>query len=360
MSAFPGAQRSGLPARATSFAAENPLLVVALLAGSIIVFAGVALLIRRLRRTPGEQFRRALADLEEVTVLMHPNPDPDAMAAALGTAHLAESAGADATLRYPGQIRHQENRAFRTVLEMDAKDVESADELEEEVVLVDHNEPRGFRGSERVEAYAVVDHHPGGGSGREHTDVRPEYGACATIIAEYTDELGLEPRDPESGNGAGEDDLPAPIATGLLYGILADTNRLTRGCSPAEFAASAYLYDGVDEDSLDRIANPAVDAEVLDTKARAITALEGVSAVVVYGDKDEMIHLSGRSRDDRVHMGEALSAVVEDIPMADAGGHARMGGGQLSVPHMEGLREGSGLSREELNERIFEALSGEV
>jgi hypothetical protein len=59
-------------------------------------------------------------------------------------------------------------------------------------------------------------------------------------------------------------------------------------------------------------------------------------------------------------MGEALEAVVEDIPMAEAGGHARMGGGQLSIPHMQGLREDSGLSRAEFKERVFEALSGEV
>jgi hypothetical protein len=37
-----------------------------------------------------------------------------------------------------------------------------------------------------------------------------------------------------------------------------------------------------------------------------------------------------------------------------------MGGGQLSIPHMQGLREDSGLSRAEFKERVFEALSGEV
>jgi len=391
MSLVQGAQESGLSARVSSFASESPLLAAAVVAAAILVLLGAGLLIRWFRRTPGERFRHVLAEAEAVTVLMHPNPDPDAMAAALGTAHVAESAGTEATLRYSGQIRHQENRAFRTVLGVEAEAIESAEDLGGEVVLVDHNEPRGFRGSEAITPYAVVDHHPGGGSGREHTDIRPEYGACATIIAEYAEELGLEPGAlAAEENGDAESALPAPIATGLLYGILADTSHLTRGCSPAEFDASAYLYHGVDEDDLDRIANPPVDAEVLDTKARAITArrlrapfavadvgsvsnldaipqaadellgLEGVSAVVVYGDKDETLHLSGRSRDDRVHMGEALEAVVADIPMADAGGHARMGGGQLSIPHMEGLREESGIARDELEERIFGALSGEV
>ncbi len=61
-----------------------------------------------------------------------------------------------------------------------------------------------------------------------------------------------------------------------------------------------------------------------------------MTAVVVYGESDGTIHLSGRSRDDRVHMGETLRHAVSDIPMANAGGHARMGGGQLSVDHMRG------------------------
>jgi len=387
---FTEAQASGLPDQVTGFAGENPALAALVAVLVVVAVAGGALLLRRRLRSTGEKFRRALAAPEEITVLMHPNPDPDAMAAALGVAHVAEREGTDASLRYTGQIRHQENRAFRTVLEMEAEDIESAEELDGEVVLVDHNEPRGFHGAERVTPYAVVDHHPGSGTGRAHTDVRTDYGACATILAEYAEDIGLDPHAAENGDGGGDSQLPSGIATGLLYGILADTNHLTKGCSPAEFSASAYLYEGIDESSLDRIANPPVDAEVLDTKARAITerelrapfaiadvgsvsnldaipqaadellGLEGVSAVVVFGDKEGTIHLSGRSRDDRVHMGKALKAVVEDIPMASAGGHARMGGGQLSIPHMQGLREDSGITREELKEHVFEALSGEV
>jgi nanoRNase/pAp phosphatase (c-di-AMP/oligoRNAs hydrolase) len=180
------------------------------------------------------------------------------------------------------------------------------------------------------------------------------------------------------------------VATGLLHGIQSDTKSLTKGCSTLEFDAAAYLYPGVDQDQLDRIANPEVDAEVLDTKATAIRArdvrnafavsdvgsvsnvdaipqaadellrLEGVTAVVVLGDDGETIHLSGRSRDDRVHMGKALRAVVEDVPMAGAGGHARMGGGQLSVDHMEGLGPGDGLDREQLHDRLFDAMNRDI
>ncbi|MFB6229340.1 MAG: bifunctional oligoribonuclease/PAP phosphatase NrnA [Halobacteriales archaeon] len=392
MARAPVTQLSGLLDRLVSFAGDSPLLAAAIVVLVLVGLAVAAFLLRRYLRPSGRKFRRAIADLDEIAVLMHPNPDPDAMSTALGVAHIADGVDTDATLYYPGQIRHQENRAFRTVLEMEATNVSSSAEIDGEVVLVDHNEPRGIQAAGRITPYAVVDHHPGGGAGTEYTDVRTEYGACATIIAEYFQDLGFEPDNAEDGSSDPDQRLPTNIATGLMYGIQSDTNNLTKGCSPAEFSASAYLYEAVDGNLLDRIANPSVDAEVLDTRAKAITerelrspfaiadvgsvsnldaipqaadellGLEGVEAVVVFGDDDdsETIHVSGRSRDDRVHMGEALESVVDDIPMAQAGGHARMGGGQLSIPHMKGLREDSGLTREEFRDRVFAALSGEI
>jgi nanoRNase/pAp phosphatase (c-di-AMP/oligoRNAs hydrolase) len=370
---------------AGAFVGEQPLVVLAV-AVAVVVLGGVGWwVLRRLRRTPGDRFRRLLAQHDAITVLMHPNPDPDAMASAMAATALAEDAGTDATIQYPGQIRHQENRAFQTVLDQNFERIETAGDLAKgSVVLVDHNEPRGFPGADGVDPIAVVDHHPGDGQGESFTDVRSDHGACATIFAEYFEGLGWTP------NNNGEQSLTPVVATGMMYGIQSDTNHLTKGCSPDEFEAASYLYQGIDEDVLDRVANPEVDAEVLEVKARAITnrdvrnafavsdvdevgnvdaipqaadellRLEGVTAIVVLGTCDGTLHLSGRSRDDRVHMGKALKAAVEDIPMAEAGGHARMGGGQLSVDHMEGIGPGDGVSFEEFTDRLFEAMTGEL
>jgi nanoRNase/pAp phosphatase (c-di-AMP/oligoRNAs hydrolase) len=330
---------------------------------------------------------------DEVVVLMHPNPDPDAMACALAVAELADAAETDVSMRYPGEIRHQENRAFQTVLDLDFERVESASEIASDpVVLVDHNTPRGFTGADTLEPIAVVDHHPGNGTGSEFTDVRTENGSCASIFAGYFDEMDWEPTSPAEMQTLenGEKAVPPQVSTGLLYGIQSDTKQLTKGCSKDEFRAAGYLYEGIDEDQLDRIANPEVDAEVLDVKAHAISnrdvrnafavsdvgevgnvdaipqaadellRLEGVTAVVVVGEHEGTLHLSGRSRDDRVHMGKTLRAAVEEIPMADAGGHARMGGGQLSVEHMRGLGPTDGVSRGVFIDRLFDAMSGDV
>jgi len=384
----------GVPDAVTAVLEESPLLVAVAVIGAIALLFGLWWAVDRFRTPPARRLEQVLGSRDAVSVLMHPNPDPDAMSSALAVGEMAERAGTDATLQYPGQIRHQENRAFQTVLDLDFDRIESVEELAaEDVVLVDHNEPRGFPGAEGIDPVVVVDHHPGGGEGEAFTDVRTDYGACATIFAEYFDSLGWEFTDPDvetdGGEGMGESVSPS-VATGLLYGIQSDTKQLTNGCTAAEFRAAEYLYDGIDEDTLDRIANPQVDEEVLDVKARAITRrevhnafavsdvgevsnadaipqaadeltrLEGVTAVVVLGEREGQLHLSGRSRDDRVHMGKALEAAVEDIPMASAGGHARMGGGQVSIEHMEGIGPSEGVPREEFKRRLFDAMTGDV
>ena len=378
---------------AEAFFRDNPWTVGAVL-GAIALVIALWLVIRWIRRPVGGRFLRVLAQRDEVTVLMHPNPDPDAMACAAGVALLAEQVGTKATLQYSGQIRHQENRAFRTVLDLDMEQIEHVDDLASpHVVLVDHNRPRGFEGADTVAPYAVIDHHPGGGTGEAFTDCRIEYGACATIVSEYCRDLGGTPMSTGSV-GRGDFVLSPVVATGLLYGILSDTKHMTNGCSAAEFEQSAYLYQGVDEDSLDRIANPQVGVEVLEAKARAVwqrdvrgsfavsdigtisnadaipqaaeelIQLEGVTAVIVYGKCNGEITFSGRSRDDRVHMGETLEAALCDLPGGSAGGHARMGGGQVPIDERPETTVGDGKTRLQvhanMSERLFRAMNGDV
>lgn len=369
----------------------------------VAVIAGYALY-RYLRKTPGEQFARLLGSLDSVAVLMHPDPDPDAMASAIAAAEIAAERDTDANIYYPGRIQRHENRAVETVLDLEFERIERADEIrEDDVVLVDHNMTRNLKNDGTLDIAAVVDHHPGEGTGERFTDVRTSLGACASIFSEYFDDLGRTPdgtwidphpeddQDKQKLEDAREEGwLPASISTGLVYGIQSDTKNLTSGCTQADFEAVRYLYSGIDGEKLDRMANPDVDAETLEVKARAITVrdvrppfavsdvgtvsnteaipqaadelqrLDSVRAVVVMGDKDGVIRLAGRSEDDRVHMGKMLGTLADDIPMAGAGGHARMGGGRVSIEHMEGLGPREGMTREEFKERLFEAMNGEL
>ena len=366
---------------------QRPELLAAVL-GALVVVVLLAAGIRRLLRPTGERFARHLAASEGVTVLTHPDPDPDALASALGVQLIAERQGTEATIQYPGEIGHQENRAFETVLELDTSCVDySADIEHDDVVLVDHSEPRGFGGDDRVEPYAVVDHHPEEPTA-PFTDVRPDAGACASIVTSYLQELGWTPAEPDAEPR--EEEIPSRVATGLAYGVQADTTNLTRGCTALEFEGREFLVPGIDPDLLDRIANPNVDREVLRVKARAIEQLEvrgahavsdvgqvdnpdavpqaaeelltmeGVEAVVVVGEHDGHLKLSGRSQDDRVHMGKALDAAVDNLhDEAGAGGHARMGGGRLPATAVQQVGPGGVAEpRTDLTERLFDVLGG--
>jgi nanoRNase/pAp phosphatase (c-di-AMP/oligoRNAs hydrolase) len=358
--------------------ARQPELLVVV--ASALLFAGG--IWWYLRPTTGDRFVDALADHDRIAVLMHPNPDPDAMASAMAVSTLAEAVDTEAVIQYAGQIRHPENRAFETVLDCDFNHIEKVDDLAAEtVVLVDHNEPRGFQGAADIRPYAVVDHHPGSGEGTAFTDVRTDRGACASILTDYLRERGWSNRT----NGKSRS-LTPKLSTGLLYGIQSDTTSFTRGCTDAEFDAASYLFPAADSDSLDRIANPQIDGETLDIKARAINErrvegsflvshvgavsnldalpiaaeelvrLEGITVAVITGERDGTLHVSGRSRDDRVHMGKAVSTALEIVPDASSGGHARMGGGQAMLPAWVPDIDG----QDELEDRFFAAMSGEL
>jgi nanoRNase/pAp phosphatase (c-di-AMP/oligoRNAs hydrolase) len=381
---------AGLVGAVTLSILSGPQLLFVLTVGGVLVGGVVWLVLRSATKTTEHRFVDALGRRDAIAVLMHPDPDPDAMSSALAVRELARGVGTDATIYYTGQINRQENKAFETALDVNFNRIETTTEIDaDDVVLVDHNVPRGFADEGNLTPFAVIDHHMGSGSGTEHTDVRTDVGACATILADYFRSVGVTPGADSGGIRRHSISLPSSVATALVYGIQSDTNGLTTGSSKKDFEACAYLFPGVDVDVLGRIANPEVEAEVLDVTARAISnrevrdtfacshvgsvsnvdaipqaadqliRLEGVTAAVVTGDCDGTIYLSGRSRDDRVHMGKVLQTTVADVPESQAGGHARMGGGQITIPTGGDADRARRVTPPELSETIFEALAGD-
>jgi len=281
------------------------------------------------------------------------------------------------------------------VLDLELDPIEHVSDLAaESIVLVDHNEPRGFAGADGVLPLAVVDHHPGDGAGEAFTDVRTDYGATASVVAEYFQQNDATPVPPDKHASETDSDLtlPTDTATGLLYGILTDTKHLTvGGASESDFAAAAYVYPGVDQDRLDRIANPAVDAEVLEVKARAIAGrqIEGsfavadvggvnvdvdaipqaadeliqleVSAVVVIGERRDGTVLSPAGHGTTASTWATPSDRSSDLDNGNGGGHSRMGGGTVA-PTIDpaGDEEPETVDRDALTDDLFRALAGDV
>jgi hypothetical protein len=166
------------------------------------------------------KLKRVLRDIDgTLAVLAHDNPDPDAIASAVGLTRLAKASGTDATACYYGNINHQENRALVNLLEYDLRNLAPDEDVRAEFdgfALVDHSRPGINDGlPESTPVDIVIDHHPPRAPVEARfVDLRSSVGATSTLLAGYFDKLGMEP--------------PADIATGLLYGIQTDTKDFRR------------------------------------------------------------------------------------------------------------------------------------
>ena len=314
-----------------------------------------------------------------LAVVMHDNPDPDAIASALALSRVAAAAGVSADPCYFGDISHQENRALVNLLDLDLIELDSETDLEAYggVALVDHSRPGVNDGlPEDTQIDIVVDHHPPRAPVEAHfVDLRRDIGATSTLLSEYLRRAGIDPEE--------------SLATALLFGIRIDTNDFAREVSATDFEAAAWLLTHADLSALDRVESPSMTSAVLETLARAIRDrdvrgdalatnvgsisdrdalaqaadrllnMEGIRIAVVYGFKDGTVYVSGRARGTDVDLGETLRDALGAI--GSAGGHADMAGAQVPLGILgetedESPAELSAIVTEVIAGRIFETL----
>ena len=323
---------------------------------------------------------RLLATLRELSgpllVVAHDNPDPDAIASAIGLARVADVVGVPADPCYGGEIAHQENRALVNLLDLSLSTFGEIDlDDYDGIALVDHSRA-GINDSlpEEHPVNIVVDHHPPRGPvAGEFVDIRPDAGATSTLIEEYLSRFGVEPG--------------RELATALLYGIRIDTKDFTRSTSIPDFEAAASLSPFADESTLERVESPSVSQETLRVLANAIEGrdvrgstvascvgeisdrdtlaqaaerlldLDGVTVTFVYGYMDGVIYASARSRGADLDVGELLRDALD--PVGSAGGHATMAGAQVPLGILEEVSESESLPEVVetfVSGRFFEAL----
>src|SRR5690606_12864988 len=208
------------------------------------------------------------------------------------------------------------------------------------VITVD-TQPGGLQenGSPR---YAVIDHHPPEDDyTAELSDIRPEYGATATMMTEYL-------------RAADERLINRSLATALLFGIRTDTNTLTRGVTAADVAAYAWLQTRADLQLVRRFERPSYsyhaaaafgdalagaeyddelvvshlgelsdeESHVLADLADFCLAIENITWVVVSAEIDGELILTIRHTGTGMGAG-TLARAIADLG-GDGGGHATM------------------------------------
>jgi len=246
---------------------------------------------------------RALLDpREKVGILLQPDPDPDGLAAGYALRQLLGRKRTTAPLISFGEIQRPENRAMAAAIGLDVRTI-TPEELDEfdGIALVDV-QPTVFGESPpaRVRSVdVVIDHHPERtGYDAVLKDIRPTYGATATILTEYVRAADLE--------------LGPKLSTSLVYGIKSDTQLLGRETSRHDMMAFAYLHANHSPALLRRIERPALPVDGLRAFGRALSQTEvqdGIHLIVM-----------GRVREDVIPQVADLSLQAEGAEWAVAAG----------------------------------------
>ncbi len=228
-------------------------------------------------RTLGEEAYRRFERLAELVhssektgrwlVLMHDNPDPDALASGGVLAHLLRAHfRRPVTLGYGGIIGRAENQSM--VQQLGLRPVPRR-RLQwrhyKHIALVDC---QPFTGNtqlpEGIEVDMVFDHHPPRPASRKvrYCDIRPDYGATATLLAEYLLASGLEPSRRD--------------ATAVVFAIRTETRDFGREASGPDRWMHDYLLPLIDKGRLAKIQHPRLPLGYFETLHAALGNLEGV------------------------------------------------------------------------------------
>lgn len=176
-----------------------------------------------------------------VFIQTHNYPDQDALATAHGLKILLEHFGKQAIVCYKGEIDKYNTIKMIELLQMDIVPADSIEfRPDDETILVDCQ-----KGNVNVKSYcgkviACIDHHAmQDTSDYLFCDIRPELGACATIIAQYFEENAIP--------------MTRLVSTALTYAIRMDTNALSRSVSPLDLDTYCQLYKTSDTQILNQL-----------------------------------------------------------------------------------------------------------
>jgi nanoRNase/pAp phosphatase (c-di-AMP/oligoRNAs hydrolase) len=290
----------------------------------------------------------ALAGRKSLLIYTHDNPDPDALAAALGLQRLAQhELGIDVTMAYGGIVGRAQNRAMVDNLKMGLVQIERIDPAAFDTIALVDSQPETGNNSlpheHRIDI--VVDHHPlrPGSARAAWCDIRPELGATSTIIFEYLRSRAIP--------------IDAPLATAFFFALRTETRDLGRESTEAERRAYLALVPLVDHALLYRMTHPKVPRAhfaALDRALRSaqvfgdlvavnlgalgypdlvaeiadlLLSYEGARFVLCMGQYEDSPYLSLRTEADNARAGTVMRQVVAQD--GAAGGHGTMAGARL-------------------------------
>lgn len=162
------------------------------------------------------------------TVLIVINADPDAIASAMAVKRLLWRRVAGVTIAAVNVITRPDNLAMVRLLGVPLVHISKVDAGAFKKLVIVDSQP-GHNDSFPAADYAVViDHHPEDQFIASYADIRPDYGATASIMTEYLRAARIKPS--------------AKLATGLFYAIKTDTADFERKAINEDMRAFQFLF----------------------------------------------------------------------------------------------------------------------
>lgn len=183
--------------------------------------------------------------------------DPDAIASAMAVKRLLWRKTNVVTIANINEINRPDNLTMIRVIGVPLTPLKAVDPKRfNRIVMVD-SQPDHHTDLATFEPHVVIDHHPMGiRSKAPFMDIRPNYGATASILVEYLRIAKIKPS--------------AKLATGLYYAIKTDTSNFERQTLIEDLDAFQYIFKHIDIPMARRIEQTEMRMDFLKFFKRAI------------------------------------------------------------------------------------------
>jgi nanoRNase/pAp phosphatase (c-di-AMP/oligoRNAs hydrolase) len=323
---------------------------------------------RSLTRARVQQYQRLFSDADRVLILLHNDPDPDAMASGLALRNVLRRTKATAIIAAVQGVTRPENLRMANLLDIHVETITTEAIKEYDRVAMVDVQPHYFGGLiDHVDL--VIDHHPEQpGYTAVHKDIRADYGSTCTILTEHLRAVDVN--------------ISERTATAMLYAIKSDTLFFNRQTNRVDVEAFSYLYPLADAALILKMEGAEITAERLEYVMKAYRGgtlvdqvfcgflgpspredfipyvadfflqMEDVKWTIVAGIVNNLLIVSVRNLGYSKNAGEFVRRFFSDI--GNAGGHRAMA--KAAVP-MRAFREKFGdLRAEDVAPKLHELM----
>src|SRR3954453_5736454 len=210
---------------------------------------------RSMTRARVQQYQRYFADADRVLILLHNDPDPDALASGLALRNLLRRTKTTAIIGAMQGVTRPENLRMANMLDIHVEQITPGSFTGFDRVATVDVQPHYFGGL-LDRADLVIDHPPEQpGYSAVFKDIRADYGSTSTILTEHLRAVDVN--------------ISERTATAMLYAIKSDTLFFARHTNRVDLEAFTFLYPLADAALIRKMEGAEITIERLDYVMKA-------------------------------------------------------------------------------------------